>query len=159
MKIRSVRADPRRRAFHVGTARGVLEFPWTEVDAVPSSSDPVVDVRPDPELAREAFTYRLASGAEGTVHIDHVLRFVRDPDYQRREMLYALTNEAVDALAASRRTKRSVARQLGTSLAQIARLLDPANVRKSVDQMVRLLAALGRRVELRFEALQVAETP
>lgn len=34
-----------------------------------------------------------------------------------------------------------------------ARLLDPANARKSLDQMVCLPAALGRRVELHFEAL------
>lgn len=154
MKIRSVRNDPRRRAFAVATARGVLEFPWTQLEVVPSAADPVVDIHPDSELGGEGFTYRLASGAEGTVHIDHVLRFVRDPDYQRRELLYALTNEAIDALAASGRTKRSVARQLGTSLAQIARLLDPANARKSLDQMVRLLAALGRRVELHFETSQ-----
>jgi len=78
-----------------------------------------------------------------------VLRFVRDPDYQRRELLYALTNEAIDALAASGRTKRSLARQLGTSLAQLARLFDRTNGTKSVDQMIRLLAAMGRSVELR----------
>ena len=159
MKIRSVRTDRRRRAFAVSVARQVLEFPWTQLDVVPSSSDPVVEVGPDQELGGEGFTYRLASGAEGTVHLDHVLRFVRDPDYQRREMLYALTNEAAAAMTASGRTKRSLARQLGTSLAQIARLLDHANSRKSVDQMVRLLAALGRRLELHFEALQVAEAP
>jgi len=157
VKIRSVRADPRRRAFAVGTARGVLEFPWTEVGPVPSADDPVVEVGPDAELGGEGFTYRLASGAEGTVHLDHVLRFVRDPDYQRRELLYALTNEVRDALAASRRTKRSIARQLGTSLAQIARLLDPADSRKSVDQMVRLLAALGRRLEVHVEASDASE--
>ena len=156
MKIRSVRSDPRRRAFAVATARGVLEFPWTEVDVLPSPSDPVVAIGPDPELGGEGFTYRLASGAEGTVHLDHVLRFVRDPDYQRRELLYGLTNEALDALASSGRTKRGVARQLGTSLAQIARLLDPANSRKSLDQMVRLLAALGRRLEPRFETLEAS---
>ena len=148
MKIRSVRSDPRRRAFAVATARGVLEFPWAQLDVVPSAADPVVEVAPDRELDNEGFTYRLASGAEGTVHVDHVLRFVRDPDYQRTELLYSLTNEAIDALAASGRTKRSIGRQLGTSLAQIARLLDPANSRKSVDQMIRLLAALGRNVEL-----------
>lgn len=156
MKIRSVRSDPRRRAFFVGTARGVLEFPWTQLESVPSAADPVVQVGPDPELGGEGFTYRLASGAEGTVHLDHVLRFVRDPDYQRKELLYALTSEALDALAASGRSKRSLARQLGTSLAQIARLLDPANGRKSLDQMVRLLAALGRRMEVRFESLLIA---
>ncbi len=99
-------------------------------------------------LGNEGFTYRLASGAEGTIHVDHVLRFVGDPDYQRAELLYALMSEALDALAASGRTKRSFARQLGTSPAQLARLLDSANTRKSMDQLVRLLAALGRRVDL-----------
>ena len=153
MKIRSVRNDPRRRAFSVRVARGVLEFPWTQLDVVPSPADRVAEIGPDPELGGEGFTYRLESGAEGTVHVDHVLRFVRDPDYQRRELLYALTNEALDTLAASGRTKRSISRQLGTSLAQLARLLDPANTRKSVDQMVRLLAALGRRVKPRFGPL------
>ena len=149
MKIRSVIPVTRRRAFSIQTARGSFEFPWSELDVVPSAADPVVEAFPDPELGREGFTYRLASGAEGTVHVDHVLRFVRDPDYQRKELLYALTNEAIDALAASGRTKRSLARQLGTSLAQLARLLDPANGTKSVDQMIRLLAAMGRSVELR----------
>jgi hypothetical protein len=152
-----VRADARRRAFAVATARGVLEFPWSQLEVAPSSTDPVVEVGPDPELGGEGFTYRLASGGEGTVHIDHVLRFARDPDYQRRELLYALTSEALDALPGSGRTKRSLARQLGTSLAQIARLLDPANTRKSVDQMIRLLAALGRRLEPRFEALEPSD--
>ena len=146
MKIRSVIPVTRRRAFSIQTARGSFEFPWSELDVVPSAEDPVVEAFPGPELGREGFTYRLASRAEGTVHVDHVLRFVRDPDYQRKELLYALTNEAIDSLAASGRTKRSLARQLGTSLAQ---LLDPANGTKSVDQMIRLLAAMGRSVELR----------
>lgn len=154
MKIRSVRSDSRRHAFAVTTARGVHEFPWTQLEVVPSISDPVVEVAPDPELGGEGFTYRLASGAEGTVHVDHVLRFVRDPEYQRNELIYELTSEAIDSLAASGRTKRSVARQLCTSLAQIARLLDPVNTHKSMDQLIRLLAALGRRVDLRFEPLR-----
>ena len=33
----------------------------------------------DPELAREAFTFVLASGKEGSVHIDHVLEYNNDP--------------------------------------------------------------------------------
>lgn len=157
MKIRSVRVDARRREFAVATARGIFEFPWAQLEVVPSAEDPVLEVGPDPELGNEGFTYRLHSGAEGTVHIDHVLRFVRDPEYQRRDLLYSLTREALDALAASGRAKRSVARQLGTSLAQVARLLDPANSRKSLDEMVRLLAALGRRLEVHVEELHAFE--
>lgn len=153
MKIRSVESDSRRRAFLVTTRRDIHEFPWAALDVRPTPKDPVVDVAPDPELGREGFTYRLASGAEGTVHIDHVLRQCRDPDYEREEMLQALTVEALQAIRSSGRTKRGLARQLGTSLSQLARLLDAANTRKSVDQMLRLLAALGRQVELRFSAV------
>jgi hypothetical protein len=152
VKIRSVVPVPRRRAFVVRTARGTHEFPWSQLDVLPSAADPVVAAYPDPELGREGFTYRLASGTEGTVHVDHVLRFVGDPDARRRALLYALTNEANDAFAASGRTKRGLARQLGTSPAQLARLLDPANARKTIDQLVRLLTALGRRVDLRCRA-------
>lgn len=149
MRIDSVRSDPRRRCFLVRTARGEFEFPWAQLKVVPSPSDPVVSAAPDPELGREAFTYSLASGAEDSVHIDHVLRFVGDPEYGRKELLYALTLDAIASLDTSGRSKRSLARQLGTSLAQVLRLLDTANSRKSVDQMVRLLGALGRSVEVR----------
>jgi hypothetical protein len=159
VKIRSVRSDPRRRAFLVRAARRVLEFPWSQTDAVPSAADPVVAAAPDPEIGNEGFTYRLASGAGGTVHADHLLRFVRDPEFRRRELLYDLTNAARDALAASGRSKRGLSRQLGTSLAQVSRLLDPADRRKSLDAMVRLLAALGRPVAYRRGALRVAERP
>lgn len=151
MKVRSVRTDARRRCFAVRTARGLHEFPWTQLAVRPSPEDRVVEVFPDPEIGNEGFTYRLSSGAEGTVHVEHVLRFVRDPDQRREELLYALTTEAQDALDGSGRTKRSLARQLGTSPPQIERLLDPRNTRKSLDHMVRLLAALGRDVELRVE--------
>lgn len=63
VRIRSVRSDPRRRAFAVSVGRAVHEFPWTQLDVVPSATDPVVDAAPDPELGNGAFTYRLASGA------------------------------------------------------------------------------------------------
>jgi hypothetical protein len=38
-----------------------------------SANDRLVEVRVDAELGREAFTYRLASGAEGSVHAESVL--------------------------------------------------------------------------------------
>jgi hypothetical protein len=152
MKIRSVHAQPRRRCFAIASARGTLELPWSELDIIPTAKNPVIEVAPDPELGNEGFTYQLASGETGTVHIDHVLRYVRDPELQRTELVYHLTNAALDAIAARGRSKRSLARQLGTSLSQLARLLDPTNTRKSIDQMIRLLTVLGKHVEL-----QVAE--
>jgi hypothetical protein len=35
----------------------------------------------DDELGREAFTYTLESGREGTVHVEQVLDYHRDPGY------------------------------------------------------------------------------
>jgi hypothetical protein len=149
LKIRSVRADPRRRAFAVTTAHDTYELPWSQLDVVPSHADPVVHAAPDPETGREAFTYRLASGAEDSVLLDQVLWFASDPDVRHEHLLHELTCSAIDSFAASGRTKRSVARQLRTSLAQIARILDPANRRKSIDQLVRFHAAVGRTIDFR----------
>jgi hypothetical protein len=43
-----------------------------------------------------------------------------------------------------------VARKLSTSPAQLYRLLDPANQTKTLDQMIKLLAALGYELEYRI---------
>jgi hypothetical protein len=41
-------------------------------------------------------------------------------------------------------------RRLKTSPSQLYRLLDPANYKKSMDEMMRLLAVLGYRVEVQL---------
>ena len=51
---------------------------------------------------------------------------------------------------------RPLHEKLNQSLAQLGRLLDPTNSRKSMDQLVRLLTALGRRVQLSVEAPEAA---
>ena len=68
MKIESVAANNRRHVFEVATPRGVLSFPYSRCDPAPSAEDRLTEVVVDPELGREAFTYWLASGAEGSVH-------------------------------------------------------------------------------------------
>lgn len=47
-------------------------FPYARLRLVPTSDDQVAEVYPDPELGDEAFTYRLESGAEDTIHVDAV---------------------------------------------------------------------------------------
>ena len=125
MKIQSVTADNRHRRFRVTTRRGVLGFPYSLCVPAPSSSDKLVDVYVDPELGREAVTYRLASGAEGSVHVDSVLDFNADPAYLAEVELYRLTLEAKARLDASGLSVRDVARALATSPTQLYRLLDP----------------------------------
>jgi hypothetical protein len=47
---------------------------------------------------------------------------------------------------------REIARRLGTSRAQLYRLLDPTNTRKSLRQLLALLHVLGCAVEVRIKA-------
>lgn len=102
----------------------------------------------DEELGHEAFTYELASGEEGTVHIDQVLDYNRDPRYLSDLLLYKLTLVARERVERSRLSKRELIRRLGTSAAQLYRLLDPTNYAKSIDQLVALLSVLDCEVDL-----------
>ena len=146
MKIQKVTADNRHRRFEVTTRRGVPPFPYGRCDPAPSTNDKLVDAFVDPELGREAFTYRLASGAEGSVHVDSVLDANSDPDYLARLELYRLTVDAKSRLDASGLSVREAAQRLRTSPPQLYRLLDPTNYSKSARQLLALLALGGGSV-------------
>jgi hypothetical protein len=148
VKIRRVTANNRRKAFEVHTARGHFLFPYAKLEQRPSRNDPVKDVFVEKELGREAFTYVLASGVEGTVHLDHVLEYNEDPGHLRDLLLYRLTLEAQEKVKASPLSKREIIRRLGTSPTQFYRILDQRNYRKSVDQLLYLLHVLDCEVDL-----------
>ena len=90
----------------------------------------------------------MESGAEGAVHLDHVLEYNADPSYLADQLLHDLTVHAREALAASPLSTREVCRRLGTSATQLYRLLDPANYRKSLRQLLELLSLLGCDVDV-----------
>lgn len=147
MTIDEVRANGRRKAFEVRTGGECFVFPYARLEVRPGADDPVVGAWPDEEAGREAFTYRLRSGKEDTVHLDAVLDFNQDPGYLNGLLLHRLTAEALRALEEGGLSKRELARRLGTSASQLARLLDPANTAKSLGQMLALLRVLGREVD------------
>ena len=148
MRVRSVKQNNRRRAFEVRTWGRSFSFPYSKADPPPCAADPIVELWIDDELGREGFTYRLVSGREGSVHIDHVLEYNQDPKYMRDLLLHKLTIEARNRIAASGLSKREIIRRLGTSPAQLYRLLDPTNYRKSVDRLLLLLSVLECDVDL-----------
>ncbi len=148
MKIRSVRHNNRRKVFEVVTSTKRLVFPFSKAKPTPTTDDPVVELFVDPEAGREAFTYVLGSSRTGTVHVEQVLEYNQDPTYLRDLLLYRLTLEAQKRVAESPLSKRELVRRLGTSAAQLYRLLDQTNYRKSVDQVVALLQVLDCDVDL-----------
>lgn len=148
MKIRSVTQNNRKKRFELKTATRNFVFPYAKADPRPQIDDPIVSVYVDKELGREGFTYALASGEKGTIHVEQVLEYNQDPSYLRDLLLYKLTLEAQRRIHKSALSKREIIRRLGTSATQFYRLLDQTNYRKSVDSMLSLLHVLDCEVDL-----------
>ena len=134
--------------FEVRTSTTTLAFPYSKAEPAPTAEDPVTELSVDAEAGREAFSYVLRSGRTGTVHVEQVLEYNQDPTYLRDLLLYRLTLEAQKRVAKSPLSKREIVRRLGTSAAQLYRLLDQTNYRKSVDQLLALLQVLNCEVDL-----------
>lgn len=148
MRIRSVRHNNRKKVFEIRTSAKALAFPYVKAYPKATSDDPVKRVFVDEELDREGFTYELESGLTGTVHVEQVLEYNQDPNHLRNLLLYRLTLEAQKRIDQSPLSKREIIRRLGTSAAQLYRLLDQTNYRKSVDQLVSLLQVLECDVDV-----------
>ncbi len=148
MKIVDVKANYRKKVFEVLTAKGEYTFPFAKLSAQPTRTDRVREVGPEPEAGDEAFTYKLESGIEDTVHLDAVLEYNQDPDLLNELLLYRLTSEARDAVEASGLSKREMIRRLKTSPSQFYRLLDPTYYGKSVGQLAALFSLLDMKVDV-----------
>jgi hypothetical protein len=152
MKIRSVTFNNRRRDFTVRLGASSYRYPYTRLETPPAPGDQVVAACVDPELGREGFSYTLASGAEGTVHGEQVLDYNKDPRYLRDVLLHELTLAAQQRLKTSPLSRREIARRMGTSAAQVCRLFDQANTRKSVDEVLALLGVIECEVQVSVRA-------
>ncbi|MBI4550903.1 MAG: helix-turn-helix domain-containing protein [Candidatus Latescibacteria bacterium] len=108
----------------------------------------MVDVHVDEDMDREGFVYSLASGDEGAVHIDHVLEYSRDPGYMADLLLYNLTLYAQEAVKKSGLSTKELIKRLSMSPAQLYRLLDQTNYRKSMRQLLTLLHTLNYDVDV-----------
>ena len=149
MKIRSVEINNRRKEFTVCNYSGTqFSFPYSRSDPQPDSKNRIEEVFVDKELANEAITYVLQSGDEGSIHIEQVLEYNEDPAYLAELLTYKLTLAAKHRIESSGLSKRQIAKRLNTSLPQLYRLLDPANTRKSMNQLVALLHVLNCNVDL-----------
>ena len=148
MTIKKATVNNSKKALEIETPRGKLSLPFSKLRLPPTAQNPVAEIFVDAELARKAVTYKLKSGAEDSVPLDAFLDYNCDPDYLKNMTLYSLTLKALELVQRSSLSKREIARKLKTSPAQLYRLLDPANSKKSVDQMMRLAASLGYEVNL-----------
>ena len=149
MKIRRATVNNRKAQLVLTVRSGkVFPVPYAKLDPRPTSKNRIREVYVDKELGKEAVTYVLASGAEGSVHIDHALEYNEDPSYLAELLIHKLTVEAKRRADRSGLSRRELARRLSTSVPQLYRLLDPANTRKSLGQLIGLLHLLDCEVRL-----------
>ncbi len=100
-----------------GGTRRDYRFPYAKADPGPSSGGSLASVCVDEELAGEAFTYRAGVGQEGTVHIEQVLDYNRDPRYLRRPPRVQAHPGCPQAGGDKPFSERELIRRLGTSAA------------------------------------------
>ena len=150
MKIICVSVNQRQKALEIETRKGLFRLPFSRLTLKPSVKDKIKTAYVDPELGKSGVTYVLSSGKEDSVHVDAFLDYNRDPDFLRELTLHKLTVEAIRLVEKSGLSKHELTRRLKTSPSQLYRLLDTANYKKSVDEMLRLLAVLGYRVDMKL---------
>jgi len=149
MKIRSVTVNNRKAQIVLTTRSGaVFPVPFARLDPQPTPDDRIREAYVDRELANEAVTYVLDSGAEGAVHIEQALEYNQDPGYLAELLVHQLTAAALARIDSSGLSRRELARRLKTSVPQLYRLLDPTNTRKNISQLVSLLHVLNCDVRL-----------
>ena len=157
MKIRRVNVNQHKGQLELIVRSGaVYPMPFAKLDPRPSASDHIVNAYVDRELANEAVTYELESGEEGVVHIEQALDYNEDPGYLTEMLVHQLTVEVQARVQRAGLSRRELARRLKTSVPQLYRLLDPTNTRKSLGQLIALLAVLDCDVQLLVKDKTVA---
>jgi len=147
LKIKFVTVNNRKKAIEIETSKDKFSLPFSRLELRPSAKNKIAQIFVDKELGSRAVTYLMTSGKEASVHLDAFLDYNKDPDFVRAAALYQRTIAAMELMSKSSLSKHEVVRRLKTSPSQLARLLDPANKSKSVDEMLRLMSVLGYRVE------------
>ncbi|MBF0103820.1 MAG: hypothetical protein HQM16_00710 [Deltaproteobacteria bacterium] len=145
MKILSVKINNRKKCLIIKTASGELCLSYARLEERPTS---ILNAFVDKELGCRAVTYLYGAQKEGSVHVDAFLEYNQDPEHTKRLMLYKITLLAQKAIKLSHLTKREVARNMGTSPAQLYRLLDASNYSKTIDQMFKLMSCLGYKLDV-----------
>ena len=147
-KFRKVDFDNKKRVFHLEYSSGLkVDCPYSALGI----RDRVVEAGPDPEVGRHSFYFRLNTGKKDYVPHDQPLHIVQNPEYVRETTLFEVTKQLNRFIRESKVSKRELARRLGTSLTQLARLLDTTNYKKELSRLIELAAMLNYEFKWEFK--------
>jgi len=143
MKIKAAIVNNKKKCLQIETSNHTFHLPFVKLRLQPTATNKITNILVDPELAREAVTYQLESGEEDSISVDAFLDYNKDADFMIQATLYQLTLTALKLVKSAQLGKREIARKLQTSPAQLYRLLDTTNTKKTLDQMFKLIHHLG----------------
>jgi len=147
-KFKKVDFDNKKRVFHLEYSSGLkVDCPYSALGI----RDRVVEAGPDPEVGRHSFYFRLNNGKKDYVPHDQPLHIVQNPEYVREMTLFEVTKQLNRFIRESKVSKRELARRLGTSLTQLARLLDTTNYKKELSRLIELAAMLNYEFKWEFK--------
>jgi hypothetical protein len=159
-KVTRFYPDYRARAFVVQFGQRKLLYPFALLTPRPSTKDRYIRSFGDEKLGQQAIWYVLQSGKQGCLTAEQVLSFFyREPSDVKGDVLWALTMAAINHIKNTSLSRRQILRRMHTSSAQLDRILDASNVRKTVDGVLALLDVLGCEVEVTVRLKSPEKTP
>lgn len=147
-KFKKVVMDNKKKVFHLKYTSGLdIECPYSALGI----SGNIVEAAPDKEVGHHSFYFVTAEGQKNFVPFDQPLHIAQNPEYVKEQTLYAVTKEVNALIIKSKVSKRELARRLGTSLSQLARLLDATNYRKELARLIEIAAMLDYEFQWQFK--------
>ncbi len=147
-RFRKAEFDNKMRMFHLEyTSDLKVDCPYSALGI----HDKVVESGPDPEVGRHSFYFVLSNGKKDYVPYDQPLHIVQNPEYVRQQTLFEVTDRLNRLIEESKVPKRELARRLGTSLSQLARLLDTTNYKKELSRLIEIAAMLNYEFKWEFK--------
>ena len=145
-KFRIVELDNKKKVFHLKYTSGLeVECPYSALGI----RHKVVEAAADSEAGQHSFYFILENGKKDFVPFDQPLHIAQNPEYVKEQTLYEVTKQLNEFIKKAKVPKRELARRLGTSLSQLARLLDTTNYKKELSRLIELAAMLN--YEFRWE--------
>lgn len=146
-KFKKVIFDNKKKVFHLEYTSGLkVECPYSALGI----RSLVIEAAPDIESGQHSFYFILNNGKKNYVPFDQPLHIMQHPEYVKQQTLFEVTkqlNKLIDRCGIS---KRELARRLGTSLSQLARLLDVTNYKKELSRLIELAALLNFEFKWEF---------
>lgn len=146
-RFKKVIFNNKKRVFHLEYTTDLkVDCPFSALGI----RDKVIESGPDPEVGNHSFYFVLSDGKKNYVPYDQPLHIVQNPEYVREQTLYEITKQLNRFIQSAKVPKRELARRLGTSLSQLARLLDTTNYNKELSRLIELAAMLNYEFKWKF---------